>query len=102
VIPRVGVLAINENELDIHGNKKQYYIWRTKQDDKVRPKHEFFEGKIFHIDVSPSIGHPGDDYNCRCVRDFNIPDFVQTKHFFSEIIRKHITNLFDIPGFCIK
>jgi uncharacterized protein with gpF-like domain len=66
VIPRVGVLAINENELDIHGNKKQYYIWRTKQDNKVRPKHEFFEGKIFHIDVSPSIGHPGDDYSVAC------------------------------------
>jgi len=102
VIPRVGRLQINEEELDDYGNKKQYYIWRTKEDDKVRMKHRFFEGKIFHIDNPSSMGYPGKDYNCRCIRDFNIPSFVQQKHYSSEIIRKHITNLFDTPGFCIK
>jgi hypothetical protein len=101
VIPRIGKLEINEEEIDDYGNKKQYYIWRTQGDDKVRLKHEFFEGKIFHIDSRPSIGHPGDDFNCRCVRDFNIPGFIQTRHVSGEIIRKHITNLFEIPGFWI-
>jgi hypothetical protein len=102
VIPRVGTLEIDENELDSQGNKKQYYIWRTQADDKVRLKHKFFEGKIFHIDNPPYIGHPGDDFNCRCVRDFNVPSFVQTKQYSVEIIRKHIVNLCEISGFCIK
>lgn len=102
VVPRAGELAIDEQELNNYGEKKQYYIWRTKGDDKVRMKHKFFEDKIFHIDTPPSIGHPGEDYNCRCIRDFNIPSFVRVKHYSGKIIRKHITNLFNIPGFCIK
>lgn len=102
VLPRFGKLKIDEENLDDYGNKKSYYIWRTQGDNKVRLKHEFFEGKIFHIDNPPSIGHPGEDYNCRCLRDFNIPNFVQIKNNSDRIIRKHITSLFELPGFCIK
>ena len=34
--------------------------------------------------------------------DFNIPRFVQVKHYSGKIIRKHISDLLEIPGFCIK
>ncbi|AVP88141.1 hypothetical protein phytr_12160 [Candidatus Phycorickettsia trachydisci] len=79
----------------------KYYIWRCQHDDKVRLKHQFHDGKIFDIDNPPDIGHPGDDYNCRCIQDFNIPDFVDIDTS-KKMIRKHITNLFELPNFCIK
>lgn len=43
------------------------YIWRTKQDDRVRDLHASREGQLFSWDDPPSDGHPGDAYNCRCV-----------------------------------
>lgn len=103
VIPRVGKLLIDENDTDNRGNNKQYYIWRTRADGKVRLKHEFYEGKIFHIDHPPIIGHPGDDFNCRCKKDFNIPDFVQIEvKSEQKMIRKYTSFLLDLPDFCIK
>lgn len=103
VIPRVGKLLIDENDTDNRGNNKQYYIWRTRADGKVRLKHEFYEGKIFHIDHPPIIGRPGDDFNCRCKKDFNIPDFVQIEAKSEQkMIRKYTSFLLDLPDFCIK
>jgi len=79
----------------------KYYIWRCQHDDKVRLKHQFHDGKIFDIDNPLDIGHPGDDYNCRCIQDFNIPDFVDID-ISKKMIRKHIINLYELPNFCVK
>ena len=51
---------------DMAKNPNDYYIWRTRQDDKVRSKHAEREGKIFNKHIPPEGGNPGEDYNCRC------------------------------------
>lgn len=54
------------------------YVWTTANDDRVRgnpsglypdaePDHWAREGKEFALDDPPEGGHPGEDYNCRCV-----------------------------------
>jgi hypothetical protein len=60
ILPR-GVDAWEKPHLD----DARFYIWRTKQDDRVRETHEAWEGKVFPKD---RLRHafPGDDYNCRC------------------------------------
>lgn len=47
-------------------NPEDYYIWRTRKDDKVRSKHAEREGKIFNKHIPPEGGNPGEEYNCRC------------------------------------
>jgi len=43
------------------------FIWRTQQDDRVRPSHEEIEGQQFKwAEGAPGIGLPGEPYNCRC------------------------------------
>lgn len=42
------------------------YIWRTRQDERVRPEHAEREGQIFYWNNPPDGGHPGEDFNCRC------------------------------------
>ena len=42
------------------------YRWSTSQDERVRPSHARLHGKIFSWDDPPSVGHPGEDYQCRC------------------------------------
>ena len=43
-----------------------YYIWRTVEDEKVRPAHAANNGKIFSWNDPPPTGHPGEEYGCRC------------------------------------
>lgn len=44
------------------------YEWSTSGDERVRPTHAANEGKIFSWDDPPAeTGHPGEDYQCRCV-----------------------------------
>ena len=43
------------------------YIWRTVGDDRVRPAHAARDGRRFAWGNPPPGGHPGEDYNCRCV-----------------------------------
>lgn len=46
------------------------YIWRTTGDDRVRPSHAEKDGKKFRWDDPPAdTGHPGEDYQCRCVAE---------------------------------
>lgn len=51
---------------DMDKNPEDYYIWRTKGDDKVRSAHAAREGLIFNKHIPPEGGNPGEDYNCRC------------------------------------
>ena len=91
-------------------NLGDYYIWRTRMDDKVRSTHKELEGKVFkHED---KIEHPGDDYGCRCYKQ-RLPIHAKVienenmeepkeDDFSALIIRKHITNFSELPGFCIR
>lgn len=43
------------------------YMWDTSGDERVRPEHAALHGKIFSWDSPPSVGHPGQDIQCRCI-----------------------------------
>lgn len=49
------------------------YKWITSRDERVRETHQELDGQIFSWDDPPIIsddgrvGHPGDDYQCRCI-----------------------------------
>ena len=49
------------------------YRWSTSGDSRVRERHRELNGKVFTWDNPPIIdelghrGHPGQDYNCRCI-----------------------------------
>ena len=43
------------------------YIWRTKNDSRVRPTHRANEGIEFSWETPPATGHAGVAHNCRCV-----------------------------------
>ena len=46
----------------------QGYIWVTSEDERVRPTHQFNNGRAFRWDAPPGeTGHPGHDVLCRCV-----------------------------------
>ena len=50
------------------------YIWRTSQDERVRPNHAQLDGTRQRWDVPPDVGHPGQDIQCRCVAIPYIPE----------------------------
>lgn len=61
IIPRE--VSDNFPKSNNHGD---YYIWRTRMDDKVRSTHKEFEGKVFrHED---DMNHPTEEYGCRCYK----------------------------------
>lgn len=43
------------------------YEWQTSGDERVRTSHEANDGKVFSWDNPPATGHPGQDFQCRCV-----------------------------------
>ena len=45
------------------------YVWRTREDDKVRSSHAENNGRVFAWDDPPSTGHPGTDHGCRCAAE---------------------------------
>lgn len=58
--------AINKARQEAAGVEE--YEWSTVGDDRVRPHHRSKEGRRFRWDEPPSdTGHPGEDYQCRCV-----------------------------------
>jgi SPP1 gp7 family putative phage head morphogenesis protein len=42
------------------------YIWRTMNDERVRPEHEVLEGEEFSWDDPPDGENPGEAVLCRC------------------------------------
>ena len=50
------------------------YIWRTSLDERVRAEHGRLEGEKFTWDKPPDVGHPGQDYNCRCTAEAVLED----------------------------
>ena len=43
------------------------YIWSTSLDERVRETHAALEGQRFAWGTAPEVGHPGQDFQCRCV-----------------------------------
>lgn len=58
------------------------YVWRTGQDDFVRPDHEALDGTLHRYAKPPIVdrrtgrrANPGGDFNCRCTGEPHIPGF---------------------------
>lgn len=45
------------------------YTWRTSHDERVRPSHAVLDGKVFKWSDPPDVGHPGEDFQCRCTAE---------------------------------
>jgi SPP1 gp7 family putative phage head morphogenesis protein len=43
------------------------YMWSTSGDERVRTSHKENDGRVFEWKNPPETGHPGQDYQCRCV-----------------------------------
>jgi SPP1 gp7 family putative phage head morphogenesis protein len=43
------------------------YTWSTSLDERVREEHQVLEGEVFAWASAPAVGHPGQDFQCRCV-----------------------------------
>jgi SPP1 gp7 family putative phage head morphogenesis protein len=43
------------------------YTWSTSLDERVREEHAALEGQEFDWDDPPEPGHPGEDFQCRCI-----------------------------------
>lgn len=54
------------NELRQRGLGIRQYVWRSRDDGKVRSAHAEHDDKVFSWDNPPEDGHPGQAFNCRC------------------------------------
>jgi SPP1 gp7 family putative phage head morphogenesis protein len=50
------------------------YIWDTSGDERVRESHARLDGQKFSWHAPPSVGHPGQDFQCRCTAIPVIPE----------------------------
>ena len=44
----------------------EQYRWLTAKDERVRTTHKILHGTVQRYDQPPLVGHPGEDYLCRC------------------------------------
>jgi len=51
-----------------------HYVWRSRDDDKVRAAHARYDDKVFSWDDPPEGGHPGEAFNCRCRAEPLLPE----------------------------
>ena len=45
------------------------YIWRSRDDGRVRDGHRDYDDRIFSWDDPPPDGHPGEAFGCRCIAE---------------------------------
>ncbi|MEX5729044.1 hypothetical protein Ga0609869_002397 [Rhodovulum iodosum] len=62
------------NELRQRALGIEQYVWRSRDDARVRDSHADFDDRIFDWDTPPEGGHPGQEYNCRCHAEPFLPD----------------------------
>lgn len=62
---------LRQNEVGV-----RRYRWRTSLDERVREKHARREGKIYRWRDPPDGGHPGFEYNCRCIAEPVLEDLI--------------------------
>lgn len=43
------------------------YTWSTSHDERVRDSHKELDGQVFSWNNPPEPGHPGEDFQCRCI-----------------------------------
>jgi SPP1 gp7 family putative phage head morphogenesis protein len=46
-----------------------HFLWRTANDERVRPEHIELNGERFAWSKPPAEGMPGQPINCRCYAD---------------------------------
>lgn len=51
----------------------EQYIWRSRDDAKVRDSHATYDDRVFRWDDPPEGGHPGEAHNCRCYAEPVLP-----------------------------
>lgn len=78
-----------DDDRNIHPEK--YYVWYTREDDKVRATHGERHGQVFSWDNPPEGGHPGEDYGCRCLAIKYIPPFDKNREIAE--LEQQIENL---------
>lgn len=54
------------------------YIWSTSLDGRVRDEHKELEALTFSWNDPPEPGHPGEDFQCRCVAIPVLPEDDET------------------------
>jgi SPP1 gp7 family putative phage head morphogenesis protein len=59
-----------------------HYVWRTMQDEQVRPAHADLEGEVCSFADPPEVEgegahHPGEFPNCRCFAEPILPDALE-------------------------
>ncbi|MGI9365458.1 MAG: phage minor head protein, partial [Rhizobiaceae bacterium] len=59
-------------------SQTSHYIWRTQSDGCVRESHAKYNGKVFAWDNPPATGHPGEDFNYRCIAEPYTPAIHET------------------------
>lgn len=60
------------------------YVWRSRDDAKVRDSHAVYDDRVFQWDEPPEGGHPGEAHNCRCYAEpvvSNVPSNVVLADF---------------------
>lgn len=69
LIARDQVLKINGtiNEIRQGNAGVESYVWSTSRDERVRETHAELEGDVIPWSSPPEPGHPGQDFQCRCV-----------------------------------
>lgn len=56
------------------------YMWSASLDERVRESHAEKDGQIFeYVNPPADTGHPGHDFNCRCVQIPVLDDVVNLK-----------------------
>lgn len=69
-------LIARDQTLKLNGNITQIrqqaagitsYTWSTSNDERVREEHRALEGQVFTWGNPPSVGAPGEDFQCRCI-----------------------------------
>ncbi len=51
----------------------EQYVWRSRDDAKVRDSHADYDDQVFQWGDPPVGGHPGQAHNCRCVAEPILP-----------------------------
>lgn len=55
--------------LQAEGLQVDRYIWRSRDDSRVRANHAEYDDHIFFWSAPPEGGHPGQSWNCRCTAE---------------------------------
>lgn len=61
------------NELRQRALGIEHYVWRSRDDEKVRRAHAEYDDRVFRWDAPPDGGHPGQAHNCRCYAEPFLP-----------------------------